>query len=132
MWQGGKVGSTDQKDKVRLVNVGGREMLWYEAPRRMHVALLRGTSADLDGNISYEREPLVLDNLNQVTGSLCLQHPAAVTFLDGILMQGYQLLLLGDHASLHLLHQSRLLVSGQGLSKKPWQAGCSRLKDAVH
>ncbi len=66
MLQGGKVGNSPQPDKVHLLKIGGREMLWYEAPKRIHVALLRGTSADLDGNISYEREPLVLDNLNQV------------------------------------------------------------------
>ncbi|KAK9840873.1 hypothetical protein WJX84_004263 [Apatococcus fuscideae] len=63
--KGGKVGGAHQRDKVRLMDVGGRDMLWYEAPRRIHIALLRGTSADLDGNISYEREPLLVDNLNQ-------------------------------------------------------------------
>lgn len=49
-----------------MVQVGGRELLWYEAPRRIDVAFLRGTYADEDGNISLEHEALLLDVLNQV------------------------------------------------------------------
>ena len=55
-----------QADMVHLVNLGGQELLWYEAPKRIEVALLRGTSADADGNISFEHEAAYADALNQV------------------------------------------------------------------
>ena len=36
-----------------------------QPPAKIDVALLRGTSADLDGNVSFEREALFCDQLNQ-------------------------------------------------------------------
>lgn len=62
--QGGKLTSPDQADIVHLVQMGKRQLLWYEAPPKVHAALLRGTTADLDGNISFEKEALYLDSLN--------------------------------------------------------------------
>lgn len=67
MLQGGKLTSPQQPDLVKLVKVGSEEKLWYRAPKKIHVALLRGSTADLDGNISFERETLFLDGLNQVS-----------------------------------------------------------------
>lgn len=64
--QGGKLTSPDQADIVHLVQVGRKQLLWYEAPPKVHAALLRGTTADLDGNISFEKEALHLDSLNMV------------------------------------------------------------------
>ena len=64
-------------------------MLWYKAPARIHIALLRGTSADLDGNISYEHEPLLLDNLNQVCSACsacCAGHAARACSIIGLLL----------------------------------------------
>lgn len=46
--------------------MGKKQLLWYEAPPKVHAALLRGTTADLDGNISFEKEALYLDSLNMV------------------------------------------------------------------
>jgi len=53
---------------VHLVQLGKKQLLWYEAPPKVHAALLRGTTADLDGNISFEKEALYLDSLNMVPG----------------------------------------------------------------
>ncbi len=62
--EGGKVNDRTTEDRVHLVNVLGREALFYQAPK-VDVALIRGTTADENGNISMEREALRLDNLAQ-------------------------------------------------------------------
>ena len=45
-----------------MMEIDGREWLFYEAIP-VDVAIIRGTTADPDGNISMEREALILDNL---------------------------------------------------------------------
>lgn len=62
---GGKCNEATRHDKVHLMHVGGQELLFYEAPKSIDIALLRGSTADLDGNVSFEHEALYLDNLNQ-------------------------------------------------------------------
>ena len=59
---GGKVNATTNKDLVELMEIAGEEYLFYHAVRP-NVALLRGTTADLDGNISMEREALFMEVL---------------------------------------------------------------------
>jgi propionate CoA-transferase len=59
---GGKLNSISTRDLVRVMEIDGREWLFYDAIP-VDVAILRGTTADPDGNISMEREALVLDNL---------------------------------------------------------------------
>lgn len=54
-----------QEDRVERVTVGGRQLLWYRAPS-IQVAVLRGTTADTSGNISFEREAMLGDQLYQV------------------------------------------------------------------
>ena len=61
---GGRINDATTEDIVELVEIGGVEQLFYHAPR-LTVALLRGTTADEAGNITMEREALVLDNLAQ-------------------------------------------------------------------
>ncbi|EFN53785.1 hypothetical protein CHLNCDRAFT_36346 [Chlorella variabilis] len=63
--KGGKLNSVTTRDIVHVLNLGGRELLWYQAPDRISVALLRGSTADLDGNVSFEHEALFTDQLNQ-------------------------------------------------------------------
>ena len=61
---GGKVNTKTKEDLVKLVEVDGKEWLFYKATP-IDVALIRATSADPLGNLSMEREALTLDVLAQ-------------------------------------------------------------------
>ena len=61
---GGRVSGTSSPDLVELITIAGVERLFYRA-MPIHVALLRGSTADEHGNITMEREALILDNLAQ-------------------------------------------------------------------
>jgi propionate CoA-transferase len=61
---GGKVNSATKEDLVKLVEVEGKEWLFYKATP-INVALIRATSADPLGNLSMEKEALTLDVLAQ-------------------------------------------------------------------
>jgi propionate CoA-transferase len=57
---GGRINDTTTDELVRLMAIDGDEWLFYKAPR-IDVALIRGTTADPAGNVTMEREALVLD-----------------------------------------------------------------------
>ncbi len=62
--EGGKINDVTNDDLVTLMKIDRQEKLFYRA-FPINVALLRGTTADPAGNVSMEREALVIDNLAQ-------------------------------------------------------------------
>jgi len=59
---GGKINSVTREDLVEVVTFDDREYLAYKT-LPIQVAFLRGTTADMDGNISMEREAMTLEVL---------------------------------------------------------------------
>ncbi|WP_330960540.1 acyl CoA:acetate/3-ketoacid CoA transferase [Photobacterium sp. 53610] len=60
--EGGKINAITREDLVSLVELGGEEYLFYQR-LTVDVAILRGTTADTDGNITMEDECLIAENL---------------------------------------------------------------------
>jgi acyl CoA:acetate/3-ketoacid CoA transferase len=57
---GGRMNRSAQDTLVELIEIDGRTLLRYK-PFPVHVALLRGSYADPDGNVSQEEEPANLE-----------------------------------------------------------------------
>lgn len=65
---GGKINEMTTEDIVELVEFDGNEYLAYKT-MPVNVAILRGTTADLDGNITMEKEALTLESLAMATAA---------------------------------------------------------------
>lgn len=60
--EGGKMNSCTTDELVELVEFQGEEYLFYKS-FPLHVAILRGTTADENGNISFEHESILNEGL---------------------------------------------------------------------
>jgi propionate CoA-transferase len=60
--EGGRINAISTEERVRLMTIDDEEYLFYPA-LSLQVALLRGTTADTLGNVTMEREALVLEAL---------------------------------------------------------------------
>ncbi|OED00808.1 CoA-transferase [Rhizobium sp. YK2] len=58
--QGGKMNSSAKEDLVEVMQIGGRELLWYKS-FPINVTIIRGSFGDADGNISMDQEAANLD-----------------------------------------------------------------------
>jgi propionate CoA-transferase len=59
---GGKINDCTRDDLVRLIEIDGEEFLYYRA-FPINIGIIRGTTADSDGNITMEKEALTLEVL---------------------------------------------------------------------
>ncbi len=60
--EGGKVTSITQEDLVKVVELEGQELLLYK-PFPIDVALIRGTVADENGNLTMDNESVIMEAL---------------------------------------------------------------------
>lgn len=61
--EGGKMNEATTKDLVEVVELGGKEQLFYHA-QPIQVAFIRGTRIDEDGNMTLEKEGVFLETLH--------------------------------------------------------------------
>jgi propionate CoA-transferase len=65
---GGKINDVTTEDIVEIISFDGQEYLAYRT-LPINVAILRGTTADTDGNVTMEKEALTLESLAIATAA---------------------------------------------------------------
>lgn len=58
--EGGKINERTTDDMVKLIEIGGETYLHYQ-PWRVDVGIIKGTTADTDGNVTFENEVAFLE-----------------------------------------------------------------------
>lgn len=58
--EGGKLNARTTEDLVKLITIEGKEYMHY-LPQKINIAFIRGTSADELGNITMEKEAVLLE-----------------------------------------------------------------------
>ena len=76
---GGRMNRSAQDTLVELIEIDGRTLLRYK-PFPVHGALLRGSYADPDGNVSQEEEPA---NLEAFAMALAAHNSGGVVIVAG-------------------------------------------------
>ncbi len=66
--EGGKMNSCTTDELVEVVNFAGEEYLFYKG-FKLDVAILRGTTADENGNITFEHESIINEGLAVATAA---------------------------------------------------------------
>lgn len=61
--EGGRMNKTAREQIIQVINLNGEEWLFYPK-HNFDVCFIRGTTADLDGNISMEEEAAILENMS--------------------------------------------------------------------
>ncbi len=61
--EGGKMNGLTREELVRVMEIDGEEWLFFPS-FKINVALVRGTTADLKGNITSEEEPAILEGIS--------------------------------------------------------------------
>ncbi|MEI2743956.1 MAG: acyl CoA:acetate/3-ketoacid CoA transferase [Candidatus Competibacter sp.] len=59
---GGKLNAISQEDLIEVMAINGQDYLFYKA-FPIHVGIIRATTADIDGNLTMEKEALTLESL---------------------------------------------------------------------
>lgn len=66
--EGGRMNRVTPPDLVEVIELHGREWLLYHA-FPIHAAIIRGTTADVHGNLTFEHEGVILSVLAQATAA---------------------------------------------------------------
>ena len=61
--EGGKLNEVTKEDLVEVVTLGGKEQLFYKS-FPINVAIIRATTADEKGNLSMEKEGVLVESVN--------------------------------------------------------------------
>ncbi len=80
--QGGKLNRAAKEDLIRIIELDGEEWMYYKT-FPIDVAIIRGTTADEEGNITVEEEPLTLGILYQAMACSSRPRPDSATSSAG-------------------------------------------------